>query len=327
MKILRLKIVRGHQCGEEFVLEPGQSAVIGRSASVQVCVSQDALISSQHAQVEFTSDGSGRISDLGSMNGTFVNGSRVSSTGLLDGDLLRLGKTEWIVSLGSDAAGTDRGLKQAAGAPAGAGGTVRDIAITPTPRHGAEEFSRIVPRIADVISGHQSVEILVGMRDEIADDMRTTDWVRQLLSKKREQEALAVLAYALINPSGIWWACQVIRGLNPNLTEEDNKRLRLAEMWVKEREERHCREAFAAAEANQMASASAWACVAAFWSGDNIAPANAPAMVKPGPDLAAKAIAAAIQLCVASVPEQSNSRNAYAAELGLKVALGELTWS
>ena len=326
MKLLRLKMVRGHRCGTEIVIEPGQTVVIGRSSSAQFSLPEDVLISSLHAQLEFSSDGEGQVSDLGSMNGTFVNGGRVSSTGILDGDTLRLGKTEWTVMMGDGVSGNVYAMEQPASFHPEPSRTAPDIPVVPPPRQVSDDFPRVIPLMEDVISQYPSVEALAGMREQITGGTKTMDWLKQLVSEKRIQEALAVLANALVNPAGVWWVCQVVRGLDPGLTESDQKRLRLAEQWVTGREERCRREAFAAAESDRMASASSWACVAAFWSGDNIAPADAPAAVRPVADLPGKAITAAIQLCVARVPEETSTRNTKAVELGLTVARGDLTW-
>jgi hypothetical protein len=47
-------------------------------------------VSALHAQIDFEGD-RGRVQDRGSLNGTFVNGERIRSGSLFDGDLLRVG--------------------------------------------------------------------------------------------------------------------------------------------------------------------------------------------------------------------------------------------
>jgi predicted component of type VI protein secretion system len=74
----------------------------------------DPEVSRRHAEIR---DQSGRlaIQDLGSTNGTFVNGARITvATVLADGDTVRLGNTVWSIR-GAAAAGADAG--------AGAGAT------------------------------------------------------------------------------------------------------------------------------------------------------------------------------------------------------------
>ncbi len=64
---------------------------IGRSEESEI-VLLDPSVSRAHAVVEVT-DGNAVVRDLGSTNGTFVNGRRIESELLRDGDELRLGNT------------------------------------------------------------------------------------------------------------------------------------------------------------------------------------------------------------------------------------------
>jgi hypothetical protein len=81
----------GPETGELFQLKG--RCVIGTSSDCDVVVS-DPSVSGRHA--EFSGGTGGyRISDLGSTNGTFVNDKRVTSSDLVDGDSLRLGRTSF----------------------------------------------------------------------------------------------------------------------------------------------------------------------------------------------------------------------------------------
>jgi hypothetical protein len=69
--------------------------VLGRDNSADV-VLDDPGISRQHTEIRVTSDGPhliANIRDLGSTNGTFVNGERVTSQRLKDGDRINVGRT------------------------------------------------------------------------------------------------------------------------------------------------------------------------------------------------------------------------------------------
>jgi hypothetical protein len=71
----------------------GARIVFGRADHVDQMLADD-FVSDEHA--ELTSDGSGewRIRDLGSTNGTYLNGRKViASTAVAAGDQLQLGKT------------------------------------------------------------------------------------------------------------------------------------------------------------------------------------------------------------------------------------------
>ncbi|MBN0973998.1 MULTISPECIES: FHA domain-containing protein [unclassified Gordonia (in: high G+C Gram-positive bacteria)] len=72
---------------------------IGRTPDNDIVVS-DVLASRHHAQV--SSRGAALvIEDLGSVNGTFVNGRRVSSAQLTDGDVVTIGNSDFVVSGGT----------------------------------------------------------------------------------------------------------------------------------------------------------------------------------------------------------------------------------
>jgi pSer/pThr/pTyr-binding forkhead associated (FHA) protein len=93
---LALVIVRGGRPGARFDLE--EDAIIGRvGAGVML---DDDEVSRYHAIVRVNDDDAD-ITDLGSTNGTFVDGRRLSGrAGLADGAVIRVGQTELRVVAG-----------------------------------------------------------------------------------------------------------------------------------------------------------------------------------------------------------------------------------
>ena len=72
-------------------LVPGTVISIGRAPD-NTAVLDDILVSRHHATIECGADGEVAIRDMGSSNGTFVNGERVSGRKIVSGnDLIRLG--------------------------------------------------------------------------------------------------------------------------------------------------------------------------------------------------------------------------------------------
>ena len=69
---------------------------IGRSTGAEFIV-EAALVSRLHCQLSATGD-TLHVKDLGSTNGTFVNGKRITSAELQDGDRLAVGRVELKVS-------------------------------------------------------------------------------------------------------------------------------------------------------------------------------------------------------------------------------------
>ena len=67
----------------------------GRGGQNAVPLDGDEFASARHAVVEARADGLW-VEDLGSTNGTFVNGDRIAAERLNPGDVLRIGQTELV---------------------------------------------------------------------------------------------------------------------------------------------------------------------------------------------------------------------------------------
>lgn len=74
--------------GDRYVLGK-QTALIGRDQSCQIRLT-DARVSRIHAQVEW-SEGRHMITDRDSINGTFLNGTRIKEATLRPGDQIEIG--------------------------------------------------------------------------------------------------------------------------------------------------------------------------------------------------------------------------------------------
>lgn len=79
--------------GEEHTIDSGP-LLLGRAAENDLPLLRDEFSSGQHARVEPRRDGVW-IEDMGSTNGTFVNGVRLTSPRKLSsGDVIRVGETD-----------------------------------------------------------------------------------------------------------------------------------------------------------------------------------------------------------------------------------------
>ena len=67
-----------------------QTFIIGRDATNQI-VLNDEKVSRRHAQLTVQDNGQVMIKDLGSVNGTFVNGNRITESYLNSGDVVKCG--------------------------------------------------------------------------------------------------------------------------------------------------------------------------------------------------------------------------------------------
>lgn len=84
----------------------GSAVHVGRSArgTNELVLEHDGQVSKRHARIELSTDGRFRVFDLGSTNGTRVNGSPVESSTLQDGDEVQLGQTRLTFQQSSAAA-------------------------------------------------------------------------------------------------------------------------------------------------------------------------------------------------------------------------------
>jgi diguanylate cyclase (GGDEF)-like protein len=89
-----LVVVAGADIGKRHPL-PAGGLVIGRDPHAAGLVLVDPAVSARHCVVELVGGprGSFRVSDLGSRNGTFVNGEKVGERTLVEGDKIFVGET------------------------------------------------------------------------------------------------------------------------------------------------------------------------------------------------------------------------------------------
>ncbi len=97
---LRLKVTEGNATGREIQVE--NEFLIGRQAPGDGKLNDDIEISRQHARISRTDSGF-VVEDLGSTNGTLVNGRRISAPEpLYPGDKLQLGDTTLVVQVSTE---------------------------------------------------------------------------------------------------------------------------------------------------------------------------------------------------------------------------------
>lgn len=121
-------------------------------------------------------------------------------------------------------------------------------------------------------------------------------------------EAGRVIAHALPKREAVWWACMcALHTAPPDLPEPDRAAREAAELWVRQQTDPSRRAAMDRAQSSEFGTPEAWAAVAAFWSGDSMAPEGQPA-VPPAPYLTGTAVSGAIAL--SSVRGDVTRRNA-----------------
>ena len=93
-----LKVVSGPNAGAEFHMQKAQSYTLGKDPSLCDIVFQDLSVSKQHSKISVDNEESVFIEDLGSKNGTLVNGKLAEGNQKLSSqDLISLGTTSFLV--------------------------------------------------------------------------------------------------------------------------------------------------------------------------------------------------------------------------------------
>jgi len=90
----RLLVVASPELQEGATIEVSAPTVVGRDVQSGIRLDRDEFASGQHARIEPRSNGAW-VDDLGSTNGTFVNGSKLKKGRIAKaGDVIRIGATE-----------------------------------------------------------------------------------------------------------------------------------------------------------------------------------------------------------------------------------------
>jgi hypothetical protein len=136
-------------------------------------------------------------------------------------------------------------------------------------------------------------------------------------------EAARLCAHALPVRERVWWATRCARATaGTDLPEPDREACALAEQWVRNRADDTRRAAMETALRAGCRSPEAWAAVAAFWSGDSMAPAGQP-KVPPAPHLPGTAVSGAVVLAsLRNHPERQMDRLRRFLDSALDIAAG-----
>ncbi len=135
--VYALKFVSGRYEGGVYPLRPEREIIIGRQSDLDLVLAEE-MVSRKHARIALRG-GEVTLQDLGSTNGTFVNGERVKKARLSEGDRILIGGS--LLKLVLAEAGSDEktdiqileGLQAAearqARQPAGMRGRLEDVPL------------------------------------------------------------------------------------------------------------------------------------------------------------------------------------------------------
>ena len=109
-----LRVTSGPHEGQEHILDQPGLFVIGRSSQAGFSMQEDRLLSREHFVVELDSSVCS-VKDLGSTNGTKVNGLRVETSPLRNGDVITAGDSAFVILLDHSSEGNHPPLSRCAG--------------------------------------------------------------------------------------------------------------------------------------------------------------------------------------------------------------------
>ena len=122
-----LKFISGKYQGGEFPIAPGREIMVGRSNDLDVVLVED-MVSRKHARITYAND-TLSIEDLGSTNGTFVNGEKIKRARLKEGDRVLIGTSIVRVT--------------ATDAPSGASGETREAEARARMQNAAQRTTNV----------------------------------------------------------------------------------------------------------------------------------------------------------------------------------------
>jgi pSer/pThr/pTyr-binding forkhead associated (FHA) protein len=94
LQATRLLVLTSPELGEGRTIEVTAPMVVGRDATSGIRLERDEFVSARHARIEPRPEGA-MVDDLGSTNGTFVNGAKLKRAKLAKtGDVIKIGATE-----------------------------------------------------------------------------------------------------------------------------------------------------------------------------------------------------------------------------------------
>jgi len=230
------------------------------------------------AEFHFQLDCRGARCVLQALDGaeTFVNSVAVSDHVLTSGDRVLAGQTEFLAHVEGMA----------------------DEAVEP-------RLTRPIDPVAAAAAAMTVREIgerlgLRGAGPSLAAEAKdATDLCGRLAAAGDFNQALYVRAFTLGRRPAVAWGCHVVeRHVRGKLETVQSEAIAAAKAWCRTPDEATGRGAESAAERTGYQGVGGWLAAAAFWSGDNIAPAAARDPIPPDDSIASRAVAGALTLAL-----------------------------
>jgi len=274
---ITLQVTSGPEAGRKVHLKSGQTAQIGRTEWADFSFPRDASMSEVHFALECNLHG-GRLRDLGSPSGTWVNGKRVADADVKHGDEIKAGGTTLQLVVGGEA------LDTVVAGSAVAAAVVATEAAPPPPREPTAE------ELCDYLDLNEDAQKIA------KDTPGSKAFLAKLIAQEKFAAALRLQAHLLPKREAVWWGHECVASVcGTALVASESRALAAARVWVLEPGEDQRRAAEAAANETKYEGPGSWIAMAAVWSGGSLAPADAPE-VPPDERLTGQALASALMI-------------------------------
>lgn len=137
-------------------------------------------------------------------------------------------------------------------------------------------------------------------------DEQSLVFLRAQIAKGAWAEAATYCVYLLPRREAVWWGCETLRRIVPNLPPADLEMLEAAETWVFEPEEARRIEALNLGSEGDGKSPATWMALAAGWSGGSAVPPERGNVPAP-PDQTARALRAGLLIALAGISKAESA--------------------
>ena len=276
-----LQVTSGPSAGRKIFVSRGQISKVGRTEWADSCFPNDAKMADIHFEIRTTGNAC-FIHDSSAGIGTQVNGVVVTESPLHTGDTITAGATTFSVHVDGEAAPVKPPTTKEAPASA---------PVVPENQQKQRQFA--VDYIPPLKIGDEAKALL-------QDGMMPAEYLEAVIGKELYPDAIRFLAFLLPRTEAVAWGAECVESIyGDSLTAEQKAALSSAIAWSKDPIATNCRIAKKAGEATNFSGPASWIAMAAFWSGDSLAPPNL-SPVPPAEGLTAEAITGALMVSATS---------------------------
>lgn len=312
-----LRILEHGTARQTVPLPAGRELVVGRNPQCDVPVPTDPMLSFRHLVVCYQG-GVCRIRDLGSTNGTRLNGLPIGAAEVSAGDVFVCGSTEFRLELVGGGVSGAGGVRAESPEAAGRVGKVDPpdlLRVRGIPDVWPPHLQRTIGFVedsADRLLGRFRLRLSIPMTPESGEV--TAHFLKRQTSIPAQLE---LLAYGLPARIGVWWLLSVASELVPQTAEEAQLTQQILD-WVARPADQLRRAIWAVGQEESERRPYRWAANAVYFCGDSIAPPRA-SVLKPPDRLLGQNLLAGIEIaCLLGAPAGIAERRKVAVESGLR---------